>query len=438
MRFIFSSLAVALFACGPSPSDRTVDANVGGPTNCTGIECQIVQCEKMGKPPTTVSGTAFAPNGTLALYGANVYVPFVDPGPFEDTITCGKCQDQLPGGAVAGAVSDTAGKFTITNVPSGTDIPLFVTIGKWRRKTVIPQVLPCQDNPLPNTITSLPKNKSEGDIPKIAITTGDQDALECLLRKIGVSDSEFTSDMGNGRIHLFAGDGTSKIAATNQILTPQAMLWGSVDKMKSYDMLLFSCEGSPNASQKTQTMMDNVKQYADLGGRVFLTHYHSIWVDGEKGVPTHAPMVWPDVATCDIDRQSVGVGVIDQVNNPKGSAFAQWMTNVQGSTTPGTVEISSNTTRQSCTYLDATKAERWVYMKISGVDYPQNFQFTTPLEAAKEDRCGKVVFSDMHVAGIQTNSTGFPTACATTPMTPQEKALAFMLFDIATCVGPIL
>src|SRR4051812_6488029 len=110
MRLILASVLVALFGCGPERGDRTVDAADTGPTNCTGIECQVVQCEKMGKPPTTVSGTVFAPNGTLALYGANVYVPFVDPGPFTKGVECGKCQDQLPGGAVANAMSDTAGK----------------------------------------------------------------------------------------------------------------------------------------------------------------------------------------------------------------------------------------------------------------------------------------------------------------------------------------
>jgi hypothetical protein len=436
MRIILASLVVALMACGPSPDDRDMgddDMNTG----CEGLACQVVQCEKMGKPPTTISGTVYAPNGTLALYGANVYVPLVDPGPFEEGVQCTQCQDQLPGGAVANSMSDTSGKFQVSGVPSGTDIPLFVTIGKWRRKTVIPQVLPCQDNQLPNTITSLPKNKSEGDIPKIAITTGGADGLECLLRKIGVADSEFTTDTGTGRIHLYYDNGSPKIAATNQMLTPAAMLWGSLNKMQNYDMMLFGCEGSPYADQKTQAMMNNLKDYADMGGRVFLEHYHAVWIDGEKNVPTHAPAVWPEVATCGIDEYDSGTGVIDQVNNPKGAAFAQWMTNVQGSTTPGTVEI--NDSRQSCSAIDSTKAERWVYMKINGVDYPQDFQFTTPVEAPKEERCGKVVFSDMHVAsGSTSSSSGFPMGCAASAMSPQEKALAFMLFDIATCVGPIL
>ncbi len=439
MRMTLAYLVAVLFvvSCGPDRRDGTGEDVDGPPADCVGLECQVVNCAKQGLPPTSISGTVFAPNGTLALYGAQVYIPNVDPGPFEETVTCSRCNDQLPGDPVVQGMSDTAGKFTITDVPSGTDVPLFITIGKWRRKVTIPTIAQCQDNPLDNTITSLPKNKSEGDIPKIAVATGSCDALECLIRKLGVSDSEFTTDTGAGRIHLYSSNGASKLA-NNAALTQASTLWGDVNKMKNYDLMMFSCECSPQADQKPQAYMNNLKQYADLGGRVFLSHYHSIWVEGEEGVPTHAPAVWPEVATCTTDEYDTGTGIIDQVNNPKGSSFATWMTNVQGSATPGTIVI--NESRQSCSAVDPARAERWVFMPISGTDYPQNFQFTTPNEAPKDDRCGKVVFSDMHVASGSTSSssTGFPGGCSATPLSAQEKALAFMFFDVASCVGTIL
>jgi hypothetical protein len=340
----------------------------------------------------------------------------------------------LPGNPISKAISDDAGHFRLDNVPSGTDIPLVITVGKWRRKVHLDNVAQCTDNPLGPAQTSLPKNRTEGELPKIAISTGACDALECLVRKLGVSDGEFTADTDTGRVHLYSGNGASTLANTTA-LSSSTTLWGSLDKLKQYDIAMFSCECGQDPETKPQAAMDNVKAYADLGGRVFMSHYHNIWIAGETGNPTHAPAVWPTIATCNVDMSDSGDDVIDETNNPKGAAFASWMTNVSASSTPGHITIEES--RQTCSAIDNTKAERWVYFPEGGTNYPQNFQFTTPNEIAANDRCGKVVFSDMHVASGSFSSEAFPSGCSTSEMTPQEKALAFMFFDMSSCVGVI-
>ena len=61
-------------------------------------------------------------------------------------------------------------------------------------------------------------------------------------------------------------------------------------------------------------------------------------------------------------------------------------------------------------------------------------------EQPESDRCGRVVFSDMHASpGDRSSSTlTFPSGGCTTgvaSLTPQEKALVFALFDLGSCVG---
>jgi hypothetical protein len=448
---------VLLVGCGNragSGPDAAVDAGYV-PDACEGLHCFQFDCGSKGLPPTSLSGTVFAPNGTLPLYGVNVYVPISDPGPLPEGATCDRCDAGLPGGALVQARTDEAGQFVLDNVPATTDVPLVIQIGKWRRQLVIPKVAACEDQPLAPTETRLPKNSMEGDLPRIAISTGSADALECLPLKLGVDPSEISASTGTGRIHLFtnpdntngAGQGASTFRAGweggTAPMTRSTLLWSDLDNLKAYDMVFLSCEGNQRPETKPLTSLETVRDYADLGGRVFASHWHNIWIGGRSN-GAYGLADWQ--ATADFNfsgnpSPDTLTATIDEVSNPKGMAFATWMLNVMGSTTRGLLTVTQ--ARKTVTSVVPDKAEQWVYLDpVTSPNYgaAMNYQFTTPQSVPEDQRCGKVVFSDMHVSADSSSraTTPYPNGCSANPLTAQEKALAFMFFDIASCVGVIL
>src|SRR6185369_6128205 len=122
---------------------------------------------------------------------------------FPTQTSCEQCGAAVSGSPLVTARSLYNGKFTLKNVPAGTNIPLVIQIGRWRRQIVIPEVKACQTLALTAEQTRLPRDHSEGNIPLTAISTGEVDALECVLYKMGIKKEEFTNPSGGGRIHLY-------------------------------------------------------------------------------------------------------------------------------------------------------------------------------------------------------------------------------------------
>ncbi len=411
------------------------DGDGGGQADaCVGLQCFQVSCPGGGS--TTLSGTVFAPNGTLPLYNVTVYVPNSAVDALPVGATCDRCGQPPSGNPVVQAVTDVEGKFVLENVPATDNVPLVIQVGKWRRQVTLPTVPSCVDTPLDATVTRLPRNKGEGDIPQMALTTGGADALECLLRKIGLDDAEFTNASGNGRVHLFTGTGgTPRFATTlngGADFTNATTLWDTTAHLMPYDVSFLSCEGGQNAGTKPNTARQALSDYTDLGGRVFASHWHNIWID--QGT---AASMWPTQVTDNYLSDLGNVTADINTGFAKGAALAQWLMNVGGSTQLGKIAL---TDAQHTVEAVAATTEKWISLDTTANGRPsvQYYQFTTPLTVDPALRCGKVVFSDIHVSTGDDSggSLRFPGGCTTTGLTPQEKVLAFMIFDIASCVGP--
>ena len=424
-------------------------------TMCTDLRCKVnVSCT--GGTKTTITGTVYAPNGTLPLYNAAVYVPNGKPEPFTTGVTCDRCNGSLTGDPIASALTGPDGKFTLTDVPTGANIPLVVQLGRWRRQVTIPNVADCTTTALTDAVlTRLPQKASEGDIPKMAIASGDADPLECLFIKLGVSPSEITPPSGTGRIHYFLG--TDKPGLNTMPSAPKAdTLYSTLDNLLKYDVVLLPCEGSEYDKSKVNgmTLANNPRdlfvQYLKMGGRLFTTHYSYDWLTynnspfNKVAMPLGMNGLWP-------------VGQLDDYNNtivtalvttfPKGMDFAKWLLAAGATSAANTLNIKEG--RSDLIGVDPTYAQAWATYDFSGImkngmsgkKAVMHTTFNTPLDAEKDDMgvpqyCGRVVFSDFHATAgsITSKADPFPMACKNDPMTDQEKALAFMLFDLSSCV----
>src|SRR3954468_8998362 len=93
---------------------------------CRNLQCQQTACP--GGGDTTLTGTVYAPNGTLPLYNALVYVPNAAVPPFPAGLACDRCGALPAGEPLVAALTDARGQFTLEKVPAGTDVPLVIQV----------------------------------------------------------------------------------------------------------------------------------------------------------------------------------------------------------------------------------------------------------------------------------------------------------------------
>ena len=388
--------------------------------------------------------------------------------PLTTGVSCDVCGAFATGEPLVVALTGPDGTFRLTNVPVGSNIPLIVQIGKWRRQVTVPSVPACTSTPVDAVLTRLPRTWSghdgggEGDIPRIAIASGSADPFECLLLKMGVG-AEIQEAGQGGRIDYYKENGVPMSATT----PPGSQLYSSIDTLNGYDIVLLPCEGQANA--KPAQAEKNLVDYTADGGRVFTTHYGYEWLGpgwGAAPFPSTADWCPQNGGTCPVTQGNDpkdGIKVAINSGFPKGKAFAQWLggSQINALDAQGRMPISQprwdvgKVNASPPDYVVPTAAwmfgdptADWVAGQ-SPYNWTPHITFNTPYNPpplADGDaglQCGRLVYSDFHVdANDQTMGCAnagqgctFPSDCvANQPYTAQEKALVFMLFDLSSCI----
>ena len=130
---------------------------------------------------------------------------------------------------------------------------------------------------------------------------------------------------------------------------------------------------------------------------------------------------------------------------PGGVAMNTWLSNV-GALTGGELPIVDGFHNVD---LGATNtlSEAWITAEGGSLAPGAIQYFSFGLPAGPESTCGHVVYSELHDSlgpGVgsdpdypgATDGGIVPTGCSTHALTPQEKALEFMLFELSSCSIP--
>lgn len=490
-------------------SNQVCIGGVDAPTKCVaggGTACELCSavpdCSKAGGV-THLTGRVLTPGRDDANTGNQVGVPnaivyILQTNKVEDLpaitagipsggTSCDRCEEQNFGPVLNGTVTDATGHFKLDEfIPVGKEFLLVVKAGRFRRATkfTLPDSAACQTTDLPTSLpespTRLPRSMSDGiavNIPRIAVTTGRIDAIECVLSKMGLANAEFSNpatpvSSGSARVNLYRG-GASAMAphgASIDSMTPHdSTLYGSAEQLESYDILVSDCEGLDYDQRFTQRDQDgaNVRHFLNRGGRMFASHLSFTWLGGNgtqayaAGTAVETGLDAAGTWAAQSDQAVTGIGVISQ-GRPNSSAriqnFADWMVNEKITSAPN-YTFNINEPRSMSTGLGPT-SEEFVYLE-DGTKRTQQFSFNTPYGAPKEAVCGRVAYSGFHVAasdgaggmggmGGSGGGPGIPGGLPTSPfdtaifpnhcggdLTDQEKVLLYMLFDLGACIGVI-
>ncbi|MCL2448393.1 MAG: hypothetical protein FWD17_05550 [Polyangiaceae bacterium] len=478
---------------GTGTSGTAGSGGTGAPANATCNDAG--QCTCSDGSSTSIEGYVYDPAGKNPLYNVTVYIP--DPStplPNLDSVPLGcGCSQLYPASVLATSYpSDVTGHFVIPCAPSGM-VSLVVQTGKWRRQYDGISVTANAVNQVP--MLTLPADSTQGSLPNIAISTGGADSLECLPLRIGVSATEYVlGSATGGHMHIYTGAGGAVTpqgsAQSNQTL------WDSQADLNQHDVVLLSCEGAETdfggggggrtggGGGNATTSQTYLMNYANAGGRVFASHFHYAWFNtGPFNTAPNQIATWLTGAN-QIDDSTSFPGDIDTTLAsgaafPEGTALEQWLSNI-GALTNNQLPIWF--ARYNVQALLQPPSTEWIHLDQSVMGggggggtrggggttrgaggATQYFSVDTPIGASAESVCGRVVYSDLHVSGgpgmnagsappdYPNSGGGFgggggggggtqavvPTGCAMHPLTPQEDALEFMLFDLTSCLVPI-
>jgi hypothetical protein len=390
---------------GFSPTDTNADASAdpsdAGDFGSTDGEA--------GMPATIghLKGKVLAPEGTIPISNALLYLTSTPPAAIPAGVYCDKCV-QLAAN-VPYTYSRPDGTF---DLPAYTAGQTYLVVQKGQFRRVRPVDVVSGDQNVDPSLTTFPgkSDPAKGDdIPRMAIVDAAWDHVELSLAKLGLAKIK-----SNGILGEAVTDASFDMKDASLLQNPAALA--------GYHIVFIPCSFSDGTSCSTSppagdaAVQKNLQGYVGAGGKLYVTDYSYEFVR----------QPWPGFITWEGETATLGSAC-------KSDAYDAPAVNVdQGlGAWLSAIGETSVTLRESWTAVRSVSPKQGKDAEGKVVTITpkvwasaQRANGTSPATVSFEDGCGRVLFSTYHTEGA-----------GSAQLLAQEKALLYVLLEVGVCVG---
>jgi hypothetical protein len=281
----------------------------------------------------------------------------------------------------------------------------------------------------------LPRDPSEGTIPRIAIATGAFDFMENVVAKMGLGRVGPFGELvrGSEQFDLYAGDGFGEG-------TDFAILLRDRARMAMYDVIFINCGSWPEEDFPSilvdPAVRDNLRAFVEGGGRLYVTDEAYDYV--EQIYPRFINYAYGGATGLSDTPESEDIAEIgDSLETVRGMVHDEqlraWLAHLGLLAADDTVQIREMISGWAViARVDPERTVTWVsglVMWTGGVGGTESG--VQPLTVTFDRGCGRVLYTSYHTTGFSGEGVA--------ELTPQELILAYLTLEIGTCIeDPIL
>jgi hypothetical protein len=351
-----------------------------------------------GGPTSDLVGTVWAPNQTVPIEGALVYLTNQKPDAMPQGVYCDKC------------VQLSMSQYTLSG-PDGTfDLPTaltgkqFLVVQKGGFRVVTELTIKPGKNQLADGTTSLPAKTNAAlgqEVPKMTVVAGQYDDIEDSLQKLGIDPAAIDIKQSA----LIGQAAKAFLTDINAVLAQQIIFLPCGDYT----------QGGVNIDLSSDpTIQANLAAFVQKGGRLYVTDWHYDFIN--RTFPGFVQWAGASSTACSGCLHNS----YDAPATVEDKSLGSWLS---------AQSISSFTLLRNYTTItgvspvsDAGAGDGgvvtpkvWVRSKQAGMST------ATPATVSFEYGCGRVMYSTYHAEP------------ATLALTPQERALLGVLLDVSVC-----